>query len=142
MNSPDTKMSRFKVFIQILILFSLTVNSFAQTIVDPVDIPYFVIKRKTASVRLPESLGGKDTKGFAGITIVIDSLGNLQSTEMQKLKLSGRLNISYQLGQNIKNDTIYEYEAFLKKYVSSIKIVKTDKRKPPIFSTIIFLVRF
>jgi hypothetical protein len=135
-------MIHLKLFTPILIMFALNVNSFAQTIIDPVDVPYFVIKRKTASVQLPESLGGKYTKGFAGVTIVIDSLGKLQSTEMEKLQLSGRLNLSYQLGQNIKNDTISKYETFLKKCVSKIKIVKTDKRKPPKISTITFLVRF
>lgn len=134
-------MTYLKLFSMIIMLI-LSVNSFAQKVVDPVDVPYFVIKRKAAKIHLPDNLGGKDTKGFAGITIFIDSLGKLQSTEIEKLKLVGKLNLSYQLGQNVKNDTIFKYETFLKKCVSKIKIIKTDKRKPPEISTITFLVRF
>lgn len=116
-------------------------NLCAQAITDPVDVPYFVIKRKTSNVRLPESLGGKDVKGFAGVTLTINSLGELKSTEIKKLKLSGKVNLSYQSGDS-KNDTVLKYEAFLKKCVAKIKIIKTDARKPPAISTITFLVRF
>lgn len=130
-----------QMFLAILMLAASTL-SFAQTIIDPVDIPFFVINRKTASVSLPKDLGGKDVKGFAGLTITVDSSGKVRSTEIKKLKLSGKLNVSYQSGYDNKSDIVIKYETFLKKYGSKIKIVKTDKRKPPKVNTITFLVRF
>ena len=99
------------IFILIMII---SINSFGQEIIDPVEIPYFVISRKNANVILPKMLGGKGVKGFAGITISVNPLGKILSTEIRKLKLSGNVNLSYQLGQDVKNDTIQRYEAFKK----------------------------
>ncbi|GLU54956.1 hypothetical protein Dfri01_44170 [Dyadobacter frigoris] len=134
-------MIQLKLFIAFILL-TTNINSFGQTITDPIDVPYFVIKRKTANVLLPESLGGKSVKGFAGITIAVNSLGKVQHSEMVKLKLSGKVNLSYQPGQDVKSDTVLKFETFILKNVSKIKIIKTDKRKPPKLSTITFLVRF
>jgi hypothetical protein len=125
-----------------ILIMTICINSFGQEIIDPVEVPYFVINRKSANVVLPKTLGGRGVKGFAGITISVNSSGRLLSTEIKKLKLSGKVNLSYQLGQDVKNDTIQRYEAFLKKCVSEIKIIKTDKRKPPKINNITFIIRF
>ena len=61
-----------------------------QTIIDPVEIPYFVIERESPYVVLSKELGGKSVRGFAGITITLNSSGKLLSTELKKLKLSQR----------------------------------------------------
>lgn len=135
------KLTNSKLYLTIVLTMFVSFNLYAQSITDPVYVPYFVIKRKTPNVRLPESLGGRDVKGFAGVTITVNSLGELKSTEIKKLKLSGKVNLSYQSG-NSKNDTVLKYEAFLQKCVTKIKIIKTDKRKPPAISTITFLVKF
>lgn len=126
----------------LLFLIIVSSNSFGQTIIDPVENPYFIISRKSLSVVLPKELGGKSVKGFAGMTIILNSSGKLLSSELKKLKLSGSINLSYQTGQEQKTDTIRKYEAFLKKCVSQIRIVKTDNRKPPKVNNITFIIRF
>ncbi len=125
-----------------LLVMIITTNSFGQTIIDPVETPYFIISREKPNVVLPKALGGKSVKGFAGMTIILNSSGKLLSTELKKLKLSGKVTLSYQSGQEQKTDIIQKYEAFLKKCVSQIKIVKTDSRKPPKVNNITFIVRF
>lgn len=126
----------------LLYLIIVTGNSFGQTIIDPVENSYFIIRRKSPSVILPIDFGGGSVKGFAGMKITLNSSGKLLNSELIKLKLSGAINLSYQMGREQKNDTIRHYEAFLKKCVSQIKIVKTDNRKPPKVNTITFLLRF
>jgi hypothetical protein len=126
----------------ILLVMIINTNSFGQTIIDPVEAPYFVISRQSPYVILSKELGGKSVKGFAGITITLDSSGRLLRTEVKKLKLSGKVTLSYQSGQEQKTDIIRKYESFLKKCVSRIKIVKTDNRKPPEINNITFIVRF
>jgi hypothetical protein len=120
----------------------ITTSSFGQTIIDPVEAPYFVISRESPYVILSKALGGKSVKGFAGMTITLNSSGKLLSTELKKLKLSGNVTLSYQSGQEQKTDIIRKYEAFFKKCVSQIKIVKTDSRKPPKVNNITFIIRF
>lgn len=135
-------MNYLKLFISTLLILSTSVNSLGQTIVDPVDVPYFVIKRNSSNVYLPKRLGGKKVKGFAGIKIVVNSLGTLQSSEMEKLKLSGKINLSYQSGIDVKNDTILKFEEYFLNCISKIEIIKTDNRDPPEFSIIRFIIRF
>ena len=114
-----------KIKILTLLVTIININSFGQTIIDPVEAPYFVISRNSPYVLLSKALGGKTVKGFAGITITLNSSGKLLRSELKKLKLSGKVTLSYQSNQEQKNDTVRKYEAFLKKCVSQIKIVKT-----------------
>ena len=114
-----------KIKILTLLVTIININSFGQTIIDPVEAPYFVISRNSPYVLLSKALGGKTVKGFAGITITLNSSGKLLRSELKKLKLSGKVTLSYQLDQEPKTDIIRKYEAFLKKCVSQIKIVKT-----------------
>ena len=131
-----------KIKILTLLVTIININSFGQTIIDPIEAPYFVISRNSPYVLLSKALGGKTVKGFAGITITLNSSGKLLRSELKKLKLSGKVTLSYQSNQEQKNDTVRKYEAFLKKCVSQIKIVKTDNRKPPKINNITFVVRF
>jgi hypothetical protein len=130
--------------IKLLIVLVMIINMYAsgQEIIDPVEIPYFVIDRKSPNVVLPKTLGGKAVKGFARIMITLDSSGKLLRTEVKKLKLTGKVNLSYQLGQEKKTFTIRKYETFLKKCVAQIRIVKTDNRKTPLINNITFIIRF
>ena len=121
---------------------TLNLNSFGQIIIDPINNPFFVIKRKTANIKLPKSLGGDKVRGFAGMSIILDSLGKIQSAEVLKLNLSGIVNTSYQKYEDLKSDTVVKYEHFFKNYAYSIKIIKVDKRKPPQNNKITFLFRF
>jgi len=91
---------------------------------------------------MPDSLGGKDIKGFAGVRLKLDSNGRMLKVDFLKLNVSGKINISYRLGYNIKTATIDQYEAFFLNYARKTKIVKTDKRKPPKFNTITYILRF
>lgn len=120
----------------------ISLNSIGQKIIDPVERPYFVINRKSAYVIMPDSLGGGNTKGFAGIRLILDSKGHLIKVDFLKLKVSGKINISYQPGYAIKTAKVAKYEAFFKNYATKVKVVKTDKRKPPKVNTITFIVRF
>lgn len=135
-------MKKIKLLTLLVMITNTSSFSFGQTIIDPVSPPYFVISRESPYVILSKALGGKSVKGFAGMTIALNSSGKLLSTELKKLKLSGKVTLSYQSGQEQKNDTIRKYEAFLKKCVSQIKIVKTDNRKPPKINNITFIIRF
>lgn len=126
----------------ILLVFLISTSITGQTITEPVDNPYFILNRKSSYVPLPKELGGKSVKGFAGLTITLDSRGKFIKADLKKLKLSGKINISYQSGYNKKNKTITKYETYLKECASKIKITKTDKRQPPEVNYITFIVRF
>lgn len=135
-------MKKIKLLTLLILGIIISINSFGQTIIDPIEAPYFVISRESPYLILSKALGGKSVKGFAGMTISLNSSGKILSTELKKLKLSGKVTLSYQSGQEQKTDIIRKYEAFLKKCVSRIKIVKTDSRKPPEINNITFIVRF
>ncbi|MEA5403413.1 hypothetical protein VB776_10830 [Arcicella sp. DC2W] len=128
-------------FLGIIIFFFTIQSSVGQTIVCPTEIPFYIIQRKSPYITLPDSLGGKDVKGFAGFKITLYS-GKLKQITMLKLKLSGKVNISYSEGNDLKDSIINKYEVFLKRCVHDVEIVKTDKRKAPKIYNIMFLSRF
>jgi hypothetical protein len=131
-----------KLNVLFLLVMIINSNLFGQTVAEPIEVPYFVVSRESTHVNLTKELGGKYVKGFAGIKITLNSSGKLLNTEVVKLKLSGKLTLSYQLGHEQKTKIVREYEVFLKKCVSQIKIIKTDDRKPPNLNNITFIIRF
>lgn len=131
-----------KIKLLILIVIITNTNSVGQAIIDPTLTPYFVLDRESPFIVLPNTLGGKNVMGFAGMTITLNSSGEILNIELKKLKLSGKVTLSYQSSQGQKNNTVRKYEAFLKKCVSQLKIIKTDNRKPPKVNNITFIVRF
>ena len=112
----------------------------------------FNIERENVYIDIPDSLGGEDVNGWAGLTIYVDSSKQNIGFRIKKLVINNRN------GGNIVNfidnhnmidqkksdlpEVIQEYHELFSQYANSVNLKRNIDVKPLKINEISFIVRF
>lgn len=113
-----------RLFVFLLILYSIIYNVNSRSLRSNnnlYQISTFILERKSAYSKLPDSLGGVSVHGFAVISLTYDIHFHLEKIELLKLQVRGSKIVDYWYSSKITKDAI-RYLPFFKKYALTQKI--------------------
>lgn len=113
-------------------------------IMDPIEVMPFHIYRPNMFVRLPDSLGGKDMKGFAVLNLYINRNAIVDSFVIVKLQTSrNRQNVIDYFKAQPMNASVRRYYPFMAEYIKKeVKIKNVPNVKPDEVTLMNLIVRF
>lgn len=119
----------------------LSVSNWGDTVTGDFSENPFVVSERP-HIFLPDSLGGKELKGYVAIRLLFDSSAAICSYQVMRFKATAKkpnINIDYRFGEEKDRKKVSRYRKWLKSYVEQVRVKRitkiplphTQDEKPP-----------